>query len=96
MPDASTRNPYQHLREQIDRIDAELLRLLNERAEAALEIGRLKRANGEAIHVPERERSVIERAVRANRGPLDNGAVSALFEAIITHIRALEERGTQH
>jgi chorismate mutase-like protein len=84
-------DPYRELREQIDRIDDRLLELLNERARAALEIGRLKRAHAEPIHVPEREKAVLERVVGANRGPLPRGAVEALFRAIIVQIRALEE-----
>lgn len=86
-----TNDPYRELRQQIDRIDSELLALLNERAGAALQIGHLKRANNEPIRVPERERAVIERAVRANRGPLTAEAVGTVFEAIIGQMRALEE-----
>lgn len=91
MTDAGRADPYGDMRAEIDRIDAELLVLLNRRAEAALEIGRRKRAQGEAIHVPERERAVLERLVAANRGPLGAEAVAVVFETIIAEIRALEE-----
>ena len=90
MPDAPRTDPYRALRDEIDRIDARLLRLLNDRARTALEIGRLKRANGEPIYVPERERAVLERLARSNSGPLSGAAVQAVFETIIAEIRALE------
>jgi len=90
---ASTRSdPYLNLRREIDRIDAELLRLLNERAAAALEIGRLKRARNEPIHVPEREQAVLEALVRQNGGPLAAEDVTAVFRAVIATTRGLEER----
>jgi chorismate mutase / prephenate dehydratase len=91
MAEASARDPYGPLREQIDRIDDRLLELLNARATAALEIGRLKRANAEPILVPEREKAVLERMARATRGPLGGEAVTAVFRAIIREMRALEE-----
>ena len=95
MTEAPRRDPYGELREQIDRIDALLLQLLNDRARAALEIGRLKRANGEPILVPEREQAVLERLVRSNGGPLSAEAVLAVFQAIIGEIRALEDAASE-
>jgi chorismate mutase / prephenate dehydratase len=91
MSEAPRPDPYRELRERIDRIDGELLRLLNERAQAGIAIGRLKRERNDPIHVPEREQAVLERAVRGNRGPLPAVAVRAVFQAIIGQIRALEE-----
>jgi chorismate mutase-like protein len=93
MSDAPRSDPYRELRDRIDRIDGELLRLLNERAVAAQAIGRLKRARDEPIHVPEREQAVLERLARSNHGPLSGEAVRTVFEAIIGQIRALEEDG---
>jgi chorismate mutase/prephenate dehydratase len=90
MSDAPRPDPYRALRDQIDRIDARLLELLNERARVALQIGRLKRANNEPIYVPERERAVLERVAQSNGGPLSDAAVQAVFESIIAEIRALE------
>lgn len=90
-PAAPGPDPYAALREEIDRIDGELLALLNRRARAALEIGRAKRARNEPIHVPEREQAVLERLLGENAGPLDPAAVSDIFATIMRHIRALEE-----
>ncbi|RMH02372.1 MAG: prephenate dehydratase [Aquificota bacterium] len=55
------------LRRQIDHIDEEILRLLNERAKLAKRIGEIKKSYGVEVHVPEREREVFERLVRLNK-----------------------------
>ena len=70
-------DPIHPYREQIDHIDGQILELLNRRAAAALEIGRLKRANLQPIYVPDREKAVLQRMVNENRGPLAAGAVEA-------------------
>jgi chorismate mutase / prephenate dehydratase len=77
------------LRERIDRIDAELLRLLNERARTAHEIGTLK--NDGVIYRPEREAQVLRRLEELNSGPLPAEAVRTLFTEVISACRAVEE-----
>src|SRR3954469_9302090 len=81
------------LRKDIDRVDEVIVRLLNERARVACEIGRLKKAGGVPIYQPEREKQVIEhvRGV-AVEGPLGPDAIGRLFERIIDEARALERR----
>jgi len=76
------------LRERIDRIDDKLLRLLNERAAIAQEIGHLK--NG-SIYRAEREAQVVRRLQEANRGPLPAESISVLFKEIMSACRALEQ-----
>ena len=77
-------------RVEIDKIDAELLRLLNARAEIAVRVGETKRVEGLSVLNRGREREVIERARRANRGPLDDEAVERLFRAVIRESRRLQ------
>ena len=77
-------------RVEIDKIDAELLRLLNARAEIAVRVGETKRIEGLSVLNRGREREVIERARRANRGPLDDEAVERLFRAVIRESRRLQ------
>ena len=77
-------------RVEIDKIDAELLRLLNARAEIAVRVGETKRNEGLSVLNRGREREVIERARRANRGPLDDEAVERLFRAVIRESRRLQ------
>ena len=78
------------LRDEIDRIDGELVRLLNRRAAQALEIGRLKSLLQMEIYQPAREEAVLRHVRSANPGPLDNDAVARLFERIIDEARRLE------
>lgn len=77
-------------RVEIDKIDAELLRLLNARAEIAVRVGESKRVAGLSVLNRGREREVIGRARRDNRGPLDGDAVERLFRAVIRESRRLQ------
>jgi chorismate mutase-like protein len=81
------------LRKDIDRVDEVLVRLLNERARCACEIGRLKKELGVEIYQPEREKEVLKH-VRdvACEGPLGPDAIGRLFERIIDEARRLERR----
>jgi chorismate mutase len=81
------------LRRDIDRVDEVLVRLLNERARCACEIGRLKKEQGIDIYQPEREKQVLEhvRGVAAE-GPLGPDAIVRLFERIIDEARRLERQ----
>jgi len=81
------------LRRDIDRVDEVLVRLLNERARCACEIGRLKKDQGIEVYQPEREKQVLEhvRSVAAE-GPLGPDAIVRLFERIIDEARRLERR----
>ncbi len=81
--------PLKPLRDRIDRIDAELLRLLNERAKTAHEIGALK--NDGVIYRPEREAQVLRRLETLSAGPLSSEAVRMLFTEVISACRAMEE-----
>ncbi len=77
-------------RARIDAVDEELLRLFNQRARHAIEIGLMKRKQGLPIEVPEREAAIIERLTGQNEGPLDGEAVQRLFEAVIAESRTAE------
>ena len=81
------------LRDDIDRVDEVLVRLLNERARVACEIGRMKKAQGIDVYQPEREKQVLEH-VRSvgSEGPLGADAIARLFERIIDEARRLERR----
>jgi chorismate mutase-like protein len=81
------------LRNDIDRVDEVLVRLLNERARVACEIGRLKKAQGVEVYQPEREKQVLEHVRNvAVEGPLGADAIARLFERIIDEARRLERR----
>lgn len=80
-------------RARMDHIDEAIVRLLNERAACAVEIGRIKRRQGMEVYQPERERYVVDR-VRALTsqmgGALGAAAIGRLFERIIDEARGLE------
>ena len=81
------------LRNDIDRVDEVLVRLLNERARVACEIGRIKKELGIEVYQPEREKQVLAhvRGIAAE-GPLGADAIARLFERIIDEARRLERR----
>lgn len=83
----------ENLRKDIDRIDEVLVRLLNERARVACEVGLLKKATGVEVYQPDREKQVLAhvRGVGAE-GPLGPDAIGRLFERIIDEARRLERR----
>ena len=74
-------------RTHIDSIDDELLKLFNQRAQLAQQIGHAK--NGSSVLRPEREAQVLQRMVEANKGPLSAQSVTTLFTEIMSHCRAL-------
>ena len=84
------------LRRRIDAIDQQLVALLNERAACALEIGKQKELTGQAIYQPTREAEVLANVRTRNRGPLDDGAMTRLFERIIDEARRLERLAAAH
>lgn len=85
---------FEALRRRIDAIDVQLVDLLSQRAQCALEIGRLKEERGLPVYQPDRELQVLANAREANRGPLDAGAVTRLFERIIDEARRLERQAS--
>jgi prephenate dehydratase/chorismate mutase len=81
-------------RSEIDRLDEELLRLLNQRAQLALNVGELKKDSGLSVCNHTREREVIERMCSLNTGPLDDRAVVELYRVIIHEARRIQTRAT--
>ncbi len=79
------------LRECIDRLDTQIVRLLNERAACAREIGKLKRDTSAPFYVPEREKAVFDKLREINAGPLSHASVRAIYREIISAVRALEK-----
>ena len=79
------------LRVKIDAIEFELLRLLNERAKVAKEIGAIKSREGLPIYSPEREDRVIRSLVDRSEGPLTSGAIRAIYCEIMSAALALEK-----
>jgi chorismate mutase/prephenate dehydratase len=77
-------------RSRINDLDNQILNLLNQRAEAALHIGDLKRARDLPSYAPEREAEVLARLTAVQTGPLPPSTVRAVWREIISGCRALE------
>src|SRR5436190_21326172 len=77
------------LRRDIDGVDDELLKLLNQRAALASRIGGLK--EGAPVYKPEREAEILRRMTRTNPGPLAAERVTSVFREVISACRGLEE-----
>jgi chorismate mutase len=78
-------------RRKIDEVDRKLVELLSERAQAAHEIGKLKRDTGMPIYEPDRERNVFENARKANRGPLPDRDLQRIYERIMDVMRHIQQ-----
>jgi chorismate mutase len=78
------------LRDEIDRLDEQLVQSLNARATCALQIGQLKKRLHMEIYQPAREEAVLAHVRGVNPGPLDADAIARLFERIIDEARRLE------
>ena len=83
-------NDIPQLREQINQLDTEVVRLLNERAKVAQQIGEIKKAGGADIYDPARERDVLDHVNELNEGPLSKGAIEEIYATIMTATRELE------
>jgi chorismate mutase/prephenate dehydratase len=79
------------LRAEIDRIDSQILRLVNRRADKARLIGHNKETQGSAAYAPDREAEILRRLAEANPGPLSGEAIRAVFREIVSGSRALEQ-----
>src|SRR5580692_13143999 len=83
-----------NLRGQIDKLDQQILKLVNERAGLAGEIGRLKNDQGEEIFSPSREEEVLQNVLEMHekgKGPLDPVVIRAIFREIMSGSRALQK-----
>jgi len=78
-------------RKKIDELDRKLVELLNQRAAAAIEIGRLKRNTDLPIYEPERELEVISNAQRVNGGPLVERDLAQIYERIMDVMRSIQK-----
>jgi len=84
------------LRRRIDALDRRIVRLLNERAELARDVGRAKAADGRrAIRDADREREVLLRVSIANDGPTPQADLLAIFKRLFAVARTLERRDRQ-
>jgi chorismate mutase/prephenate dehydratase len=79
------------LRSAIDKLDIQILKMVNQRASLAAQIGKLKNDQGSDVFSPVREDEVLTNVVQANRGPLDANTIRAVFREIMSGSRALQK-----
>lgn len=79
------------VRRRIDDIDAEIVRLLNARADCAQAIGRLKEDASKPYFTPEREHEIFDRLRESVQGPLHGKQLVAIFREIISAARSAEK-----
>ena len=85
------KKPISELRLDIDKIDNEILRLIQERAKIAQEIGKIKEKDKTAVYRPDREQAIYEKINAKNQGPLSNEVLQAVYREIMSGIISLEK-----
>jgi chorismate mutase-like protein len=78
-------------RKKIDELDRRLVELLNQRAQAAHEIGKLKRNVGMPIYEPDREQAVFGNVRKLNQGPLPDRDLLRIYERIMDVMRQIQK-----
>ena len=81
-------------RKKIDEIDRKLVELLNERARAAREIGKLKQDTKLPIYEPERENAILEHVREISQGPISHADLVSVFQRIIEIMRRMQQDET--
>jgi chorismate mutase/prephenate dehydratase len=78
------------LRDEIDALDAEILRLLNARAACSIEVGKIKAGADDRIFKPSREKALLEKLIIENEGPLPEKHLRAVYREILSSSRRLQ------
>jgi chorismate mutase/prephenate dehydratase len=81
-------------RKAIDKLDAQIVKLLNDRTKHVLEIGEMKLKAGEEIYAPHREQAVLDRVCKMNSGPITNESLRAIYREIMSSALSLEKSMT--
>ena len=79
------------LRSQIDALDAQIVELLNARANVVVGIGQIKQQSKEPIYAPDREKAVFEKVRSLNKGPLPDRCLEAVYRELMSGSFALEK-----
>jgi chorismate mutase len=77
-------------RNRIDELDEQIVKLLCERAAAAVAIGQLKAQNAAPIYEPQREQAVFDHVRKVNPGPLSGAQIQDVYERLMDVMRALQ------
>ena len=80
----------EELRQRIDELDRQLVQLLNERARVVVEIGKLKNKTDKPVYAPDREKEVFAKIAEANKGPLPDRCLAAIWRELMSGSFVLE------
>ncbi|MEO2085419.1 MAG: chorismate mutase, partial [Marinoscillum sp.] len=80
----------EELRSKIDKIDTQLLKLLNQRMGIVFDVGKIKNASKENVYRPEREKTIIDRLCGEAKEKLDIKSIRAIFQEIFAASRNIE------
>jgi len=78
-------------RRKIDELDEQIVRLINQRAEAARAIGELKQGANLPVYEPQREQNVFDHVRKSNPGPLSGDEMVDIYQRIIDVMRAIQK-----
>src|SRR5689334_22202593 len=78
-------------RKKIDELDRKLVELISQRAQAAHEIGKLKRSARMPIYEPDREQTVFDNVCKVNSGPLSNHDLLSIYERLMDIMRQIQQ-----
>ncbi|HUT47030.1 MAG TPA: prephenate dehydratase [Sedimentisphaerales bacterium] len=80
----------EELRNRIDELDYQLVKLLNERARVVVEIGKFKNKTDKPVYSPDREKDVLARIIETNEGPLPDKCLVAIWRELMSGSFVLE------
>lgn len=80
----------EELRKRIDTLDEQIVRALNDRAAAAVEIGKIKAQTGAGVFAPDREREVLDKVTALSKGPMSRESLLAIYRELMSASFALE------
>lgn len=83
-------------RKRVDLLDRIIVYLLNLRTKYSINIGRIKISLGLPTYVPEREREIMEKISRNNKGPLTRESLQRIYERILDQSRATQKRESEN
>ncbi len=89
---SNNEHTLEKIREQIDQLDQQLIELINQRAQLAIEIGKIKRNSDQSpqFYRPEREAQILKRIIKLNKGPIENKDIAYIFRVIMSIGLALQ------
>lgn len=94
MTDSGRQERIEELRERVDGVDRELVRILNERARIVQELSIYKLEAGVPLFDPKREEAILRKVADLNKGPIYDSSMRDIFELVMHRIRDLEaQRG---